>query len=357
MSDLKDLKIKLLEEDKIPILLEEIGCEYVKFEQGGTLITAQLPPHFNSDNKRAVQCRLNESLNCNIRNRNDFKGDIFSLISYIKNNKRGDEINKDLYESKKFICETLGWNHLLKSGDSSRIDYLAKLKNIKKKTRRRVKIIPNPTLDKSVLNNFIMNPSKYWMDEGISYITQLKYNVGFDLQTNRIIFPIRNRFGEIVGIKGRLIEDKDVNEYNPKYKYIYRCNISNEWFNLDKALPHIKSSKEVIIFESEKSVMKMHSNGIYNCLAISSSDISDVQRDIIMSIGYDINILLAYDKDKDNDDIRYQAEKFEGRDVFAIVDVNDMLEGKDAPIDKGIDVWNKLYKDSKFQVIWKENEE
>lgn len=352
-NSLKMLKKRLVNEDKIPILLEEIGCELIKAEQGGTLITAKLPDKFHSSNPRAVQCRLNESLTCNIRNRPDFRGDIFSLISYIKHDKRGEDINKDLYESKKFICRELGWNEFM-NGEyfDKKIDYLSRLKKIKNKSRQVLTIKPNPVLSNSIMDNFILNPVKTWMDEGISLSTQIEYKVGFDLLTKRIIFPIRNRFGDIVGVKGRLIDNKDVNDFNPKYNYLYRCNISQEWFNLDKALPYIKKEKEVIIFESEKSVMKMHSNGIYNCLAISSSDISDVQANIICNLGYDINIVLAYDNDKNSEEISFQAEKFKNREVFAIFDNSELLGEKDSPIDKGIDVWYYLYNNKKFQVTW-----
>lgn len=354
MTDsLKVLKKRLINEDKIGILLEEIGCELIKEEQGGSLITARLPDKFHSNNPRAVQCRLNDGLTCSIRNRPDFRGDIFSLISYINHDKRGDDINKDLYESKKFICRELGWNEFMNgSSFEKKVDYLSKLKKMKRKTRQVPTIKPNPVINKSIMNNFILNPVKPWLDEGISYRTQLEYNVGFDLLTKRIVFPIRNRFGDIVGVKGRLIENKDVSDFNPKYNYLYRCNISQEWFNLDRALPSIKEKKEVIIFESEKSVMKMHSNGIYNCLAISSSDISDVQASIICSLGYDIKIVLAYDNDKDSDEISHQAEKFDKREVFAIFDNEGMLGEKDSPIDKGIDVWYNLYRNKKFQVTW-----
>ena len=347
------MKKRLINEDKIPILLEEIGCESIDFEQGGSLITARLPDKFHSNNPRAVQCRITDSLPCSIRNRSDFRGDIFSLISYIRHDKRGDDVNKDLFESKKFICELFGWSDLMNGKISKpKTDYLSKLKKLKKKTKQRPKAIPNPVLNKDILNNFIQNPVEVWLKEGISYKTQLIYEVGFDLISKRITFPIKNRFGEIVGVKGRLIEDKDVNDFNPKYSYIYRCNISQEWFNLDKALPHIKREKEVIIFESEKSVMKMHSQGIYNCLAISSSDITEVQANIISSIGYDIKIVLAYDNDKEAEEISHQAEKFEKREVFAIFDNEGILGKKDAPIDKGIEVWEYLYNNKKFQVTW-----
>ena len=52
-SDLKLIKHKILNEEKIFNILEAIGCEYITTEQNGGMLTAQLPQKFNSTNKRA----------------------------------------------------------------------------------------------------------------------------------------------------------------------------------------------------------------------------------------------------------------------------------------------------------------
>ena len=96
MNDLAEIKKRLFEEDKVQDLFESIGCQNIKWEQGGTLITAQLPDDFHSTNTRAVQCRVNEGLWCSIRNRNDFSGDIFNLISYLVYKAKGDELQDNL---------------------------------------------------------------------------------------------------------------------------------------------------------------------------------------------------------------------------------------------------------------------
>ena len=104
-NDLAEIKKRIFEEDKIEDLFESIGCQSISFEQGGTLITAQLPENFDSKNTRAVQCRVNEGLWCNIRNRSDFNGDIFNLISYLKFGARDDELQENLNQAKIFICD------------------------------------------------------------------------------------------------------------------------------------------------------------------------------------------------------------------------------------------------------------
>lgn len=354
MSDLRKIKDRLRDIDKIERLLEAIGCEYTNEEQRGELVTAQLPERFYSNNKRAVQVRLNKSLSCYIRNRGDFKGDIFSLISYIHHDKRGDEIQKDLYKSKEFICNVFGWREFLgrQNGGVVVKDYTASLKEIINGRKRKKEIKPNPVLSEDVMQEFypygIPLPFKDWIEEGISQRTQMFYGVGFDLESKRVVFPLRNRFGQLVGVKGRIMKDEDDEER--KYLYLYRCNNRYEWFNFHNAHPHILKHKRVYIYEAEKSSMKAFEWGIYNTVAIGASDISEEQAQMIKQLGLDIEVVLCYDKDKTPDEIREQAKVFKGRKVYGMLDVDNLLEDKDAPVDQGLETWEKLLENNVYEI-------
>lgn len=348
MSDLKIIKQKLLDENKIEKILEEMGCEHIHYSAGR--IEAQLPLKFQSNNRRSVQVKLNESLTSSVRSRGDFNGgDIYGLVSYIHHDKRGSDIDDDLFEAKKFICETLGWEEYLNGDFKPRKDYVAPLRALMGDRRNNREIVPNDVLPEEVMNDYLPYPSHDWIEEGISYDIQKLYDVRFDLESHRIVFPIRNRFGKIVGVKGRLISKED-ERFEPKYIYLHKCNISQEWFNFFYALPYILAEKKVIIVESEKSCMKFASLDIWNTIAIGSSDISTVQADIVKMIGIDIEIYLAYDKDKSAKDVRMQAEKFKGRTIYGVIDIDNQLEEKDAPIDKGLDVWMDLYTNYAYEI-------
>ncbi|MFS0905693.1 hypothetical protein AB3N02_21855 [Priestia aryabhattai] len=351
MSDLQSLKKKILREDKVEQILEAIECEHIRFSGGR--VEAQLPERFYSSNKRSVQVKLKPSLSSSIRNKTDFKnGDIFGLISYIHHNKRGEDIQKDLHEAKKFICELFGWNEFLKGGNyKSKVDHLAPLKAILKGKNKRKEIKPNPILPETALNDYYLfdRPLPYtpWIKEGISYDTQVLYGVGFDLETHRIVIPLRNRFGQLVGAKGRIEKD---DESTKKYMYLLRCNNRYEWFNFHYAHPYILVDKRVYIFEAEKSCMKAFTYGIYNTVAIGASEISDEQIQIIKQIGLDIEIVLCYDKGIPKDEIEDTARRFTGRKVSIMYDGNDLLKDKDAPIDRGLNVWNKLVEENVSEI-------
>lgn len=347
-SDLKEIKKRIFNEDKIEKIFEAIGCERIKFEQGDTLLTAQLPDRFNSTNSRAVQCRLNEGLSCVIRNRNDFSGDIFNLVSYLKFDIRGDDLQSNLSNSKNFICKLFGWEYK-KGTFKETVDILSGIKSMmNKNSRRTIKV--NTTIPETTLEEYLMLPNTPWENEGISLETQETYGVGFDLATARITIPIRNKFGQLVGVKGRMFLDSEVTSYEPKYLYLHRCNQSYELFNLYIAINAIKKEKEIIIVEGEKSCMKFYENGIYNVVALGSSDLSPVQIQTIYSLGVDIKIVLAYDSDKTIEDVQAVAEKVDEREVSMIYDKDKKTGKKSAPIDSGIDIWNDLYQNYKYDL-------
>lgn len=350
--DAKEIKERLLEEDNIERVLEALQCEHIKREQRGKLVSAQLPNKFSSDNKRAVQVYAVDGVPAKIRNIGGFSGDIFSLISYLEFESPLDDLQQTFRDSLLFITSLFGWS--ASSGRRSRKkDYVAPLKELASASKEYAERVPNKPINESVMNNFRIIPDHGWYEEGISLATQELYQIGYDYPTARITIPIRNEKGELVGVKGRSIKNSDVNDYNPKYMYIYNCNISQEWFNMDKAKESILKEKKAYIFESEKSVMKMHSYGENNSLAISSSDISEIQIRMIKNLGLDIDIILCYDKDKSVDEVKKQAKRFTNRNVYGIIDIENLLGEKDAPVDKGKDVWNKLRDNNMYPIVLK----
>lgn len=354
MSDLQIIRKRLLDENRLQDIYEAMGCEFVSYSSNR--IEAQLPPKFNSNNKRSVQTKLNNSLTSNIRTPVGFHGgSIFDLVSFIVHEKRTEEeFKSNLPNAKRFICETLGWTEYLNGGEfKTKKDYVAPLRALMGNDRKKREIIPNEVLPENVMNQFYIKgkpiPYKNWIEEGISYNTQVMYGVGFDWDSHRVVYPLRNRFGQLVGVKGRIMKDED--DPKRKYMYVYSCNNRFEWFNFHFALPYILEKKEVYIFESEKSCMKMFEHGIYNTLAIGASDMSPEQADIIKALGLDIKIILCYDKGISAEDIAKQAEWYKGREIYYMYDIDGLLEGKkSSPIDEGIDKWNKLVSNYIFEV-------
>lgn len=355
MSDLLTIKKKILEDERIEELLNCLECKHIK--KASNRYEAQLPAKFNKSSTRAVQVYLNDSMSCSIRNLGMSNIDIFGLVSFLVHDCTEEEsILKNIPKSKKWICEKLGYWEFIRNNDlsefeKSRPDPLEWLKEIRRK-RKKNKVRDfgdNPTYGDDILELFYMFPYKPYIEQGITYETQKYFQIGYDVYSSRIIYPIHNREGQIISIKGRttdpLYEEHDV------YKFIYLINFNKmiEWYNWHRAIQHIQERKEVIIFESEKSCWLATQFGYPNCLAISGDDISLQQVKTIKELGIDTKIIIGMDKDKSKEDVQKQGEKFgKGRLVFAIEDKHELLslKDKDAPVDKGKDVFERLYNEA-----------
>ena len=106
-------------------------------------------------------------------------------------------------------------------------------------------------------------------------------------------------------------------------------------------MEYILDKKEVIIFEGCKSVLLADSWGIHNTGALLTSHLNPNQMKILARLG--IRVVFALDKEvrvRDDHNIgklkRYTAVEY-------LWDREDLLDEKDAPVDKGLEVFEKLY--------------
>lgn len=347
MNDLASIKLMILEEQNIESLLEEMGMDNISFEQGGSLVTCRLPERFNSTNNRAVQIRMNEHLTCYIRNRSDFKGDIYSLVSYIVFDARDEEINKTLGKAKSFICEVFGIDAKGVIKLTQRTDYAKRLKALAKKANNNT-FIPNVPIPEDRLNLYEDLYPDAWVKEGLSRTALDFFGVRIDMESGRIIIPIRNSKGQLVGTKGR----GHYLPYNSDQKYLYldKADGSKDLYGFWESKKHIKQKKQVYVFEGEKSVMKCFDNRFYNVVSVGSSSISERQVQLINSLGEDIQVIIAFDKGKTPDEIKKVAEVFKNNEVYAIIDTLGLISESDSPIDCGFDVFKELVENCCFAI-------
>lgn len=353
MSDLKEIKEEIYNCGFIPKLLEGLGCEYV--QERGERFEAQLPEQFDSSNTRSVQVYNNETLTAAVRSRG-VKGDIYTLVAYILTEKADEEqLNKHLNLAKKKIIDILDLHQFKTNGKSASLEHdpNAWLKDIAKKKKKRFSLAdvkPNKTYPETILNQFVKAGHKLFLDDGISLQTQELFDVGFCIQSERITFPIRNGDGEIVGVKGRATKPEDV-EY-AKYLFLYTCNKRQELFNLHRALPHIIESNQVILGESEKFPMLGVEYEQYNTVSQMGSDIDRIQVELLYQINPDLDVIVAYDKDKSAAEVKELTKIFGKRfkKIRGIWDKDDKLSGSESPMDKGKETWEYLYNKCCFPI-------
>ena len=180
---------------------------------------------------------------------------------------------------------------------------------------------------------------------------------------NRIVFPVLDHIGRLVGIKVRNFNQKDIEEhrkYMPLWhnKELYTYPKMMVAFGFYQNRKIIKKAKEVIVYESEKSVMKHGSYFTQNkSIAIGGSSFSEYHGLILKQAGVE-KIILALDNDWDEEghkDYGLQkaiAEALKIKDMGFDVDIiydwdGELLGNKDAPIDRGRQIYSKLYRERK----------
>ena len=353
MSELQEIKKRIFKEEKIKDILKKLECWNIHDEQNGKLIVAALP---DGDNKRSVQIKNNEFLTSHIRSKG-IDGDIFDIVSYIIYNAESEEDRKKcLSKSKYWICNQLNWYeyidefYKLTDDTPSPIPQYNKWLYEIQKQRQKHDIRPNKIRPITILDEYGIVPYKKWLDEGLSIKTQKKFGVGIDVRSERITFPVHNKNGELIAVKGRYCgKDKEIEE-NYKYLYLYPCNKSIEFFNLHRALPYIKSKNEVIVVEGAKTVMYLDQWGYKNAISIEGDSLSETQINILKDLGIGIKFVFAWDKDKDVEFVFNEVKKLKGRLKYAIYDKDNLLSGKDSPCDKGKDVFETLYNKYNYKI-------
>lgn len=227
-----------------------------------------------------------------------------------------------------------------------------------------------PSYDENVLKIFDNYYPSCWEDEGISPKEMERFGVKFDFDNIKAIIPNRDIDGRLVGIRARSFNTIDLS-YKRKYMPItvqgltYRCPTGANLYGLYENQENIKALRKAIIFEGEKSVWHYGSMfGANNNIGVASlgTTFSNYQRKLLTDLEID-EVTVAYDKEfyyskleegdkehiKDyNSYIRKLIKLFKLFNpycVFSIINCdNDIdIDYKDAPVDKGKDVFCKLY--------------
>jgi len=219
-------------------------------------------------------------------------------------------------------------------------------KTAKKKKNKQV-AEKHKILDPRIMRNFQKREITKWVQEGIPQKVMDFYEVRYDQQSKRIVYPVYDHAGNLINIKGRTIYDNYKDLDIPKYINYEPVGDLDYFQGFYAKKSALLDSKEIIIFESLKSVMKADSYGYMNSVSAETSHITIFQARILIKMHCDV--VLAFDSDvplfkiKNNDVIK-QLCQF--TNVFVVTDTKGLLgkrEEKNSPVDKGKDVWDELY--------------
>lgn len=159
--------------------------------------------------------------------------------------------------------------------------------------------VPQKVYDEEILKDYLLLPNERFKHDKIDLNTQVRWNIGYDINTDRITIPIRNEMGQIVGIKGRA--NYEIEEWEPKYMYLdilghgNTCRMSNNLYGYSENYSNMYG-KTVLVFESEKSVLQCASYGYNNAVAIGSNSLSEQQAKLLLQLNPE-NVIFMLDSD------------------------------------------------------------
>ena len=271
--------------------------------------------------------------------------DIFTLVQKV--------LGCDFNESIKFLAEKLG------------ITYVGERRGIKKPVNNKLKhynsllesvgsiVRPNiiPIQNISLLNYFDENTFyQGWIDEGISIESMQKFGIRWYELEKYIIIPCRDIDGNIIGVRRRALNDTP--KYMPliKNEFDYSFSTGAVLYGLYENKEIISSTNKVIIFEGEKSVMKADTMFKGKCPAVATygSHITVNQIALLQQLNVQ-KVILAYDYDDNGEEEKFKKikERLNNYGIncdYLFPDYEWYLDIHDAPIDKGKEVFMKLYK-------------
>ena len=286
MIDIQSLKSQLTE-DRIIELMDALGAPLMKADSNNLVFpsichqsdplahSAKLWLYLDSMQYKCWSC--------------GFSGDAISLVQHVK--------HLDFNQAITYICSTLN----LQVGQIEQNEQLDNWSELRR-------FLPDAepetcklaTYDPTVLSLFDHLYPQDWLDYGITKDILDKFGVGWYARQACISIPVVFN-GQLVGVRGRYTRERDV----VKGKYRPICTLDGQVLKLatsevlygyDQNKGAIEKSRQVVLFESEKSVLKAPSFNVHNSLAVFGSNISKRHIQLLLELGVN-EVVLAFDND------------------------------------------------------------
>lgn len=183
-----------------------------------------------------------------------------------------------------------------------------------------------------------------WLNEGMTHEALKTYNIRIDHDANRIVYPVWDSDGNLIGVKGRTRLSTYKELGLSKYMNYNKIGTLDYFAGWKEAFPEIINTKSVVIFEGIKSCIKAYGWGINNTVASETSKLSDGQLQLLIKTGLS-EVIIGWDTDQkfqsiiSNDKIQ-MLRKF--TQVSVIRDIHKLLGEKEAPVDRGEEIFRKL---------------
>lgn len=263
MATITDIKEALLQDvNNIVSLLEQYDFCHINLRPN----EIRFARGESAGNNISIRLQNNEFLTTNDYARG-FRGDLFSFIV----EERGVDLRSVLQTTRQILGLSDDWRprkqYQLFNGIYA---------NIGKNAKPELK-----TYDDSILDQYQKCGNLRFLKDHISLESQKKFNLMYSVESQRIIIPIRDTFGNLAGIKSRRNYETD-SENDPKY--VYECSTQKNLllYGSYENYIHLMNADVIFIFESEKATCACDSYGYNNAVSIMGNILSSEQAKILL---------------------------------------------------------------------------
>lgn len=212
-------------------------------------------------------------------------------------------------------------------------------------------------INKGVLNAFSFYAIPEWIEDGINETTMRRFNIRYSIEDNKIIIPHYDINGNLIGIRGRTLNDDQL--YLGKYLPVkingemYNHPLGFNLYGLNFVKENVKKYKMAIVAEGEKAVLQyetMFGEDKNIVVAACGSNFCKYQLDLLLQCGAE-RILIAFDKEGETwkeqteyyNKLKRICEKYKNYALMGFIwDNSGLLKLKQSPFDCGPDIAAKL---------------
>ena len=232
-----------------------------------------------------------------------------------------------------------------------------KYNSLGEKYRKRKEEQVLQTYPSGMLDTFVKKYPVEWLEDGISREAMDKYNIRFSISQNKIIIPHFNINGELIGIRGRALDEweiENVGKYMPvqiEGKF-YAHPLSMNLYGLNYNKDNIRKYGICYVGEAEKFVLQMEGFSFPNCsVAVCGSQFNKYQLNLLVKSCQPKEIVICFDKEEKPGEDKYfnklynMCGKYKNYcNISFIYDTRNLLELKESPTDCGQKVFEELVK-------------
>lgn len=336
--------IEELDDNKVKVMLDKLDIPY---DDRGDYLVMPTVCHHSSIDEASLKLYYYKNTHIFYCYTEDGAMSIFSFLKHFYEARDIDyDWFIDIYEVIRGCSYFSETDYNSNSYKAIRDDYTLK------KTRQEL-----PAYPKEIMECFIKYYPVEWLNDGISREAMDKFNIRYSPSQNKIIIPHYDVSGRLVGIRGRALNQEDIDTWG-KYMPVqiegkwYSHPLSLNLYGLDKTKENIKATGIAYLFEAEKSVLQMDSFSIPNCAAaVCGSKLNKYALDILVRTCHPQEIVICFDKEELLHEDRYfnhlyeLCKKYQAYTNFSFIyDKENLLNLKDSPTDKGEEVFLKLLK-------------